>query len=64
MTGYCYDVQYKRFKDPIPVGKIPDKSRLWESITIWHCILSAELTKTHSCFFGDFAHWVIKLYSY
>jgi len=25
MTGYCYDVQYKRFKDPIPVGKIPDK---------------------------------------
>jgi len=30
-------------------------------LTTWHCILSAELTKTHSFklfFFGDFAHWV------
>jgi len=31
-------------------------------LTTWHCILSAELTKTH-CFrltlFGDFAHWGI-----
>jgi len=28
-------------------------------LTIWHCILSAELTKTHffGLFFGDFAHW-------
>jgi len=32
-------------------------------LTIWHCILSGKLTKTHSlrtpsdCFFGDFAHW-------
>jgi len=28
---------------------------------MWYCILSAELTKTHSfmtVFFGDFAHWV------
>jgi len=24
-------------------------------LTIWHCILSAELTKTH-CFFADFAY--------
>jgi len=24
----------------------------------WHCILSAELTKTHYCFFGNFAHLV------
>jgi len=29
-------------------------------LTIWHCILRAELTKTtpSDCFFGDFAHWV------
>jgi len=28
-------------------------------LTIWHSILSAELTNTHSfrLFFGDFAHW-------
>jgi len=26
-------------------------------LTIWHCNLSAELTKTHRLFFGDFAHW-------
>jgi len=26
-------------------------------LTTLHCILSAELTKTH-VFFGDFAHWV------
>jgi len=28
-------------------------------LTIWHCILSAGLTKTHSFrpFFGNFAHW-------
>jgi len=27
-------------------------------LTIWHCILSAEITKTHSfrLLFGDFAH--------
>jgi len=30
-------------------------------LTIWHCILSAELIKTHSfrLLFGDFAHWDI-----
>jgi len=39
-------------------------------LTIWHCILNAEVTKTHSfrlffgdfsfrLFFGDFAYWVI-----
>jgi len=33
---------------------------IWHSI--WHCILSAEFTKTHSfrlsdCFFCDFVHW-------
>jgi len=29
-------------------------------LTIWHCILSAELTRTHSyrLFFGDFANCV------
>jgi len=29
-------------------------------LTTWHCLLSAELTKTHSfrLFFGDFAYWV------
>jgi len=29
-------------------------------LTIWHCILSAELTKAHSsdCFFSDFAYCV------
>jgi len=28
-------------------------------LTIWHCILIAELTKTHffRLFFGDFAYW-------
>jgi len=34
-------------------------------LTIWHCKLSAELTKTHSfrlLFFGDFAHWVKTLH--
>jgi len=29
-------------------------------LTIWHCILSAELIKTHS-FFGDFAHWAVSV---
>jgi len=31
----------------------------------WHCILSAELTKTHSFrqfFFGAFAHWKKEIY--
>jgi len=30
-------------------------------LTTWHCILSAELTKTHSLglFLGDFVHWEI-----
>jgi len=38
------------------VGKIAEKAFL----TIWHCIFSAELTKTYSfrLFFGNFAHWV------
>jgi len=33
-------------------------------LTIWHCILSYELTKTHSYRpgFGDFAYWVVALY--
>jgi len=43
------------------VGKITEKA-VCESVffTPWHCILSAELIKTHSfrdCFLGDFAHW-------
>jgi len=44
----------------IPVVKIAEKS-IYRSVfwTILHCILSAELTKTHSfrLFFVDFAHW-------
>jgi len=43
-----------------PVGKINEKA-VCRSVflTTWHCILSAELTKTHSfrLFFSDFAHW-------
>jgi len=33
-------------------------------LAIWHCILSAELTKTHYLrlfFFGDFAHWEVMM---
>jgi len=32
-------------------------------LTIWHCILSAELKKgtPSDCFFGDFAHWEVNL---
>jgi len=45
------------------VGKIAEKPICRNVfLTIWHCILSAEL-KTHSFrlfFFGDFAHWVRK----
>jgi len=45
-----------------PVGKITEKA-VCKSVflTAWHCILSAELTKSHSftlCVFGDFAHLV------
>jgi len=44
----------------IKVVKIAEKAvcrRVF--LTTWHCVLSAELTKTHSSrlFFGDFAHW-------
>jgi len=42
------------------VGKIAETAvRRSAFLTIGHCILSAELTKTHSLrlFFGDFAHW-------
>jgi len=42
-----------------PVGKIAEKA-VCKSVflTIWHGILSAELTKTHSFrLLGDFAHW-------
>jgi len=46
-----------------PVGKIAENA-VCRSVffTIWHCILSAELTKPHSFrrFFGDFAHWESK----
>jgi len=42
-----------------PVGKIAEKA-VFRSVflTIWHCVLSAELTKTHyyRLFFGHFAH--------
>jgi len=33
-------------------------------LTTWHCILNAELPKTHSFrpFVGDFAHWVVAEY--
>jgi len=44
----------------IPVGKITEKEvRRRVLLITWHCILSAELVKTHSfrLFFGDFAHW-------
>jgi len=45
-------LQAKNAGSLYPVGKIAEKA-------VWHCILSAELTKTHSFrFFGDFAHWV------
>jgi len=55
------------FNDPdmvfifaIPVGKIAEKA-VCRSVflTMWHCILSAELTKMHCfrLFFGDFVHW-------
>jgi len=45
----------------IPVGKIVKKA-ICKSVFLitGHCILSAELTKTHSFrmfFFSDFAHW-------
>jgi len=32
-------------------------------LTVWHCIMSAELTKTHSfrLFFCDFAYWAYTL---
>jgi len=38
------------------VGEISEKA-VCRSVflIIWHCILSAELTKMH--YFGDFAHW-------
>jgi len=40
------------------VGKIAEKTVCMSIfLTIWHCILSAELTKTR-LFFGDFAYWV------
>jgi len=34
-------------------------------LTTWHCILSGELTKTHSfrLVFGDFAHWDVSIMS-
>jgi len=43
------------------MGKIVEKAIFRSAfLIVWHCILSAELTKTHSfrLFFGDFAHWV------
>jgi len=48
------------------MGKILEKAvcrRVF--LTTWHCILSSELTKTHSSrlFFGDFAHWVSNVYN-
>jgi len=35
-------------------------------LRIWHCNLSADLTKTHPYrpFFGDFAHWALTLNFY
>jgi len=42
----------------IPVGKIAEKAVYMSVFLItWHCILSAELTKTFRLFLGDFAHW-------
>jgi len=51
----------RRTSDLNQVGKIAEKA-VCKSVflTIWHCILGAELTKTHSFrlfFFYDFAHW-------
>jgi len=44
----------------IPVGKIAERA-VCRSVflTICHCILNAEFTKTHSfrLSFGDFTHW-------
>jgi len=52
----------KTFYNYYPVDKIAKKAvcRSVFFLTKWHCILSAEITKTHSyrLFFGDFAHWV------
>jgi len=45
-----------------PVGKIAEKAACRSVLlTIWHCILNAELTKTHSFrpFFGDFVDWYV-----
>jgi len=41
-------------------AKSPKKKSVGR-VYLWHCILSVELTETHSfrLFFGDFAHWVI-----
>jgi len=49
------DVFLFSFKTKTQWAKSPKK----QSLTIWHCILSAELTKnaSYDCFFGDFAHW-------
>jgi len=50
-------------KSPTQWAKSPKKQSvgvLFFFLTKWHCILSAELTKTHTlsdCSFGDFAHW-------
>jgi len=34
-------------------------------LTIWHCILSAELTKAHSFRLGEFAQWeLVFVYGY
>jgi len=46
------------------VGKIAEKAaRRSVFLTVWHCIMSAELTKTHSfrLFFCDFAYWAYTL---
>jgi len=46
------------------MGKIAEKAICGSVfLTIWHCILSAELTKMHSSrlFFGDFARWEARL---
>jgi len=45
------------------VGKIAEKA-IWHGILSAECILSAELTKTHSfrLVFVDFAYWEEKLF--
>jgi len=47
-------------KDQSQRAKSPKKHSVGVFLTIWHCILDAELTKKHSFrlfFFGDFTQW-------